>query len=81
MSKIGKYEDYDYVEEETVKRACMGDEIAQTEVIKRYDHYVRRVFRTVARSSFNVDPNSIPMDSLMQDVWMKILDVIEKKFH
>jgi len=79
-SEKGSYDEYDYLEEETIIKACNGDEMAQTEVIMRYDHYVRRVFRTVAKTSFNLNTNEIPVESLIQDVWIEILRIIVNKF-
>ena len=80
MSKKGRDNNYVYIDTETIKRACDGDRYAQDKVVRRYLNYGRKCFRTIATTKYNLDMRCVPMDSLMQYVWIRLLDVIVKKF-
>lgn len=80
MSKRGNYENYEHLNVETIKRACKGDGDALSAVISRYQNYGRKCFRTIAITKYNLDMRTVPMDDLMQVVWMRLVKVIVKKY-
>ena len=80
MSKGRRYEKYDHISEDVIRRACKGDGNALSTVISRYENYGRKCFRTYATTVFELDINRVPMDDLMQIVWMKFVEVVVKKF-
>lgn len=80
MSKTVKEKRYVYIDEVTIKKACGGEEKALNAVITRYMNYGRKCFRTIATTKYNLDMRSVPMDDLMQLVWMRLVKVIVKKF-
>lgn len=80
MSKKGKGDSYVYIDTETIKKACGGNRDAQSRVIQRYLNYARKCFRTIAATNYSLDMRSVPMEDLMQHVWMRFIAVIEKRF-
>ena len=82
MSRKGKnyYDNYDYLTEETIQRASEGDSKALSDVILRYMNYGRKCFRTLAATKYGRDPETLPMEDLMQMVWMRFAEIIVKKF-
>ena len=80
MCNPGKKTDYAYVSADTIKKACAGDDKALGEIILRYTNYARKCFRTIAITKYCLDIKSVPMDDLMQLVWMRFVKVIVKKF-
>ena len=82
MSRKGKnyYDNYDYLTEETILKASEGDGKALSDVILRYMNYGRKCFRTLAAPKYGRDPETLPMEDLMQIVWMRFADIIVNKF-
>jgi hypothetical protein len=80
MSGKSKVDDYKYIKTETIKKACGGDGEALEKVILRYENYGRKCLRNIAATKYNLDINSVPMDDLMQNVWMRLIRVIVRKF-
>lgn len=80
MNKGRRYENYDYLKEDVIRKACMGDNGALSAVIVRYENYGRKCFRSIATVVFGLDADTVPVDDLMQLVWCKVSKVIEKKF-
>ena len=83
MSRKGKnyYDNYDYLTEETIQRASEGDSKALSDVILRYMNYGRKCFRTLATTKYGRDLETLPMEDLMQMVWMRFAEIIVKKFN
>lgn len=83
MSRKGKnyYDNYDYLTEETIQRASEGDSKALSDVILRYMNYGRKCFRTLATTKYGRDTETLPMEDLMQMVWMRFAEIIVKKFN
>ena len=79
MSKR-RYEDYENVCADVIREACEGDSVAMNRVIAHYMNYGRKCFRTIASTVFNLDVRYIPMDDLMQLVWIEFVRVIREKF-
>lgn len=80
MSRKDNFENYNYVDESTIRRACKGDPKAWETIIIRYDHYARKILREMALGLFEMDMYTLPEDVLMQDVWMRVITVMEEKF-
>jgi hypothetical protein len=80
MSRKSKVEDYKYIKAETIRKACGGDGEALGTVILRYENYGRKCLRNIAATKYNLDIKSLPMDDLMQYVWMRLIRVIVRKF-
>ena len=60
MSRKGKnyYDNYDYLTEETIRKASEGDSKALSDVILRYMNYGRKCFRTLATTKYGRDPET-----------------------
>ena len=80
MNKKRDYTDYEYLEVEVIKQACKGEGRAWEKVIYRYDNYARTCLRQIAGSEFGLDERYIPVDDLMQTMWMELIRVIVTKF-
>ena len=80
MSRKGNIENYNYVEESIIRRACRGDRKAWEIIISRYDHYARKCLVEMGAGLFGLDMSNFPEDVLMQDVWMRVIKVMEEKF-
>ncbi len=63
-----------------VVRASKGDKDALGAVIVRYQRYGRKCLMMIARTKYNLDMNTLPVDDLMQIVSMRLVEVIEKKY-
>lgn len=79
MSKR-RYKDYENVNADVIRSACKGDNGAMSKIIAHFQNYGRKCFRTIASTTFNLDVRYIPMDDLMQVVWIRFVDVIREKF-
>lgn len=79
MKKKDQYEEYDYLPVEVIRKACSGDMYAWEEVISRYRNYVHVCISNRA-AIYKLDPQKIPREELMQDIWLKVYEVIGKKF-
>ncbi len=75
-----RYNEYENVSADVIRKACSGDEDAMNMIIVHYQNYGRKCFRTFASTVFDLDVRSIPMDDLMQIVWIEFMRVIRKKF-
>ncbi|MCR5596132.1 MAG: helix-turn-helix domain-containing protein [Lachnospiraceae bacterium] len=74
------YEEYEYLPVEVIRSACEGDSTALSAVIRRYRSYAGKCFRTIAESKYELHMSNIPVDDLMQEVWIKLIEVIRTKF-
>ena len=79
MSKR-RFEEYENVSADVIREACKGDNGAMNRIIAHYQNYGRKCFRTIASTVFNLDVRFIPMDDLMQLVWIEFMRVIREKF-
>ena len=79
MSKR-RYEDYENVSADVIRKAYKGDNEAMSRIIAHYQNYGRKCFGTIASTVFDLDVRYIPMDDLMQLVWIKFVGVIRDKF-
>ena len=79
MSKR-RFEEYENVSADVIREACKGDNGAMNRIIAHYLNYGRECFRTIASTVFNLDVRFIPMDDLMQLVWIEFMRVIREKF-
>ncbi len=77
--KKDQYDKYDHLPVDVIRRALRGDSAAWEEVICRYRNYAH-VCITNSASVYKVDPNTLPRDELMQEIWLKVAEVIGKKF-
>ena len=79
MSKR-RFEEYENVSADVIREACKGDNGAMNRIIAHYLNYGRKCFRTIVSTVFNLDVRFIPMDDLMQLVWIEFMRVIREKF-
>ena len=75
-----KYNNYKYLDEDIIQKACMGEGVEQCAVIARYMNYANKCFRTIASKVFGLSPDGIPMEDIMQVVWMKYIRIITMEF-
>ena len=75
-----KYSNYKYLDEDIIQKACRGEGVEQGAVIARYKNYAYKCFRTIARKVFGLSPEGIPMEDIMQVVWMKYIRIITMEF-
>ena len=73
-------ENYDYLSYAEIENACNGDPTALAMVIKRYEFYAGKCLMGTAQNSFGLELKSLPLDDLMQEVWIKLIRVIQKEF-
>lgn len=74
------FEGYDYLSYEEIVGACKGDPAAMDMVIKRYEFYATKCLTGIAKCSFGLEVRSMPVDDLMQEVWIKLIRVIQEEF-
>ena len=79
MSKR-RYGDYRHVSADVISEACRGNGEAMNQVIVHFQNYGRTCFRSIASTVFNLDVRCIPMEDLMQLVWIRFMRVIVEKF-
>ena len=80
MCKKGKHKNCEQWGAEMVMRASKGDRDALGSVVVRYQRYGRKCLLMIARTKYNLDTNTLPVDDLMQIVSMRLVEVIIKKY-
>ncbi len=71
---------YVYPSAKDIGMAVNGDNNAMSRIIDRYQNYGYTCLRNAAREKYNLDLGFIPMDDLMQIVWIRFVSVVRKKF-
>ncbi|MBQ6362287.1 MAG: helix-turn-helix domain-containing protein [Lachnospiraceae bacterium] len=80
MKKRRGFENYDYLSTDVIKLACSGDKEALGKVIARYDNYAIKCTKSMAVSKFGLDVETIPIDDIMQTIWMRMIELILTRF-
>ena len=73
------FENYDYLDYEDIVEACLGDQEALSKVFKRYECYEMKCLKNMARHR-GFDMNSLPIDDLKQEVWTRLISLIQEDF-
>ena len=73
-------EEYEYLPVDDIVKACGGDSAALSRVIGRYRGYAYKCFRSRAESKYKLNMRRIPTEDLMQEVWIKLVEVITTRF-
>lgn len=76
----GSEGDYDYLSFDVIRRACRNDKEALEKVVSRYDSYALRCLKQIAVGQFSLDTERIPLDDLLQSVWMRMIELIVTRF-
>lgn len=71
---------YEYLPTKVVRLAVQGDRMAQNQAILRYENYAKTCFRTIAETEYGLKMKDVPMEDLMQMVWIRFIKDIEKYF-
>ena len=66
--------------EDVIRRMCRGDRKAANEIVKYYEKYAKKCIWVIAIGYLGLKPDQIPMDDILQRVWMKFIQVIPQKF-
>ncbi len=76
----GEKREYEYLSAEVIKKACSGDTEALSQVVIRYRNYARKCFKNAAESKYKLNMRKVPVEDLMQEVWMDLTRVLVGKF-
>ncbi len=68
--KVGKY--HMLLDKDLIRNAWSGDEDALCKIIAAYMDYVRAVI-IVSASHYGIEGSEIPVDDILQNVWIKFL--------
>ena len=71
---------YEYLSTDMIINACSGDKEAMGQVVIRYRNYAVKCLRTAAESKYRLNLRQLPEEDLMQEAWMKLTQVVVKKF-
>ena len=74
------YDDYAYLSTDEILKAVKGDSDALEVVMTRYENYAKQCLYGIACDMFNLEPQSLPIEDLMQEIWMKLVPLITERF-
>ena len=74
-----KYDDYDYVSCDVIRRFLNGDSKAFEIVMKRYGNYLHRCLTDDAWKH-GIDPKELELQDIKQEVWMEYDRIMRMKF-
>ena len=78
--KNGRGNGCEYLDSDTVRNACNGEPSAIACVMARYAPYLKRCFVNDVAVEFGLDPELVPMEDILQQVWMKYIWIIMEQF-